>query len=33
LNQIHPYELQLIFHHWIEWVRWILAINGDYYHE
>jgi hypothetical protein len=33
LNQIQRSELQLIFHHWIERVKLVLANNGDYYHE
>jgi hypothetical protein len=30
LNEIQPSELQLVFHHWIERVKWILANNRDY---
>jgi hypothetical protein len=33
LNEIQPSELQLVFHHWIERVKWVSVSNGDYYHE
>jgi hypothetical protein len=32
-NEIQSSELQLVFHHWIERVKWVLANNEDYYHE
>jgi transposase len=31
LNEIWPSELQLVFHHWIKRVKWILANNGCNY--
>jgi histone-lysine N-methyltransferase SETMAR len=33
LEEVRPSELQIVFSHWIERVRWVLANNGDYYHE
>jgi histone-lysine N-methyltransferase SETMAR len=33
LNQIQLSELELAFSHWLEWVCWVLADNGDYYHD
>jgi hypothetical protein len=33
LNEIQPSELQLVFHDWMERVKWVSANNGDYYHE
>jgi hypothetical protein len=33
LNEIRPSELQLVFHHWIERMKWVLANNGDDHHE
>jgi hypothetical protein len=33
LNEIQPSKLPLIFHHWIQRVKWLLATNGDYYHD
>jgi hypothetical protein len=33
LTEIHRSELQFVFHHWIERVKWVLADNGDYYQE
>jgi hypothetical protein len=32
LNEIQRSELELTFSHWLERVRWVLANNGDYYH-
>jgi hypothetical protein len=33
MNEIHLSELQLVFHHWIEQIKRVLANNGDYHHE
>jgi hypothetical protein len=33
LGEIHRSELELVFHHWIERVQWVLDNNGDYFHE
>jgi hypothetical protein len=33
LNEIQPSELQLVFHHWIERVKWVLANHGNCYYE
>jgi hypothetical protein len=33
LNEIQPSELRLVFHHWIERVKWVSANSGDLYHE
>jgi hypothetical protein len=33
LNEIQPPEVIAVFSHWVEWVRWVLENNGDYYHE
>jgi hypothetical protein len=33
LNEIRSSELQLGLRHWIKRVKWILATNGDDYHE
>jgi histone-lysine N-methyltransferase SETMAR len=33
LNEIQPSELQVVFHHSIERVKWVLANNEDYCHE
>jgi hypothetical protein len=32
LDEIHLSELEVVFSHWVERVRWILKNNGDYYH-
>jgi hypothetical protein len=32
LNEVQPSELQHVFHHWTERVKWNLANNRDYYH-
>jgi hypothetical protein len=33
LDEIQPSELDVVFSHWIERIRWVLENNGDYYHE
>jgi hypothetical protein len=33
LNEIQLSELQHVFHHGTERVKWVLSNNGDYYHE
>jgi histone-lysine N-methyltransferase SETMAR len=33
LEEVRPSELQIVFSHWVERVRWVLGNNGDYYHE
>jgi hypothetical protein len=33
LKEIHPSELMILFHHWIERVQWVIEHNGDSYHE
>jgi hypothetical protein len=33
VKEIHPSELMIVFHHWIEPVRCPIEHNGDYYHE
>jgi hypothetical protein len=33
LNEIQPSDLQFVFCHWTERVKWVLANNGDYHHE
>jgi hypothetical protein len=33
LNEIQQSELELAFSHWLERVRWVLADNGDHYHD
>jgi hypothetical protein len=33
LSEIQRPELELVFHHWIERVQWVLDNNGDYFHE
>jgi histone-lysine N-methyltransferase SETMAR len=33
LNEIQRLELKLAFSHWLERVRWVLANNGDWYHD
>jgi hypothetical protein len=33
LDEIHPSELEVVFSHWVERVRWVLESNGDYYHQ
>jgi histone-lysine N-methyltransferase SETMAR len=33
LEEVHPSELQVVFSHLVERVRWVLENNGDYYHE
>jgi hypothetical protein len=32
-NEIQPFELQLVSHHWIDRVKQASANHGDYYHE
>jgi hypothetical protein len=33
LSEIQRSELELVFHHWIEGVQWVLDNDGDYLHE
>jgi hypothetical protein len=33
LNEIQRSELELAFSHWLELVHWVLANNGDDYHD
>jgi hypothetical protein len=33
LYEIQRSELDFIFHHWIDWVQWVLDNDGDYFHE
>jgi hypothetical protein len=33
LSEIQTSEFELVFHHWIERVQWVLDNNGDYFHE
>jgi hypothetical protein len=33
LNETQPSELQAVFRHWIERMKWVLANNGDDRHE
>jgi hypothetical protein len=33
LKEMHSSKLMIVFHHWIERVRWVIEHNGDYYHE
>jgi histone-lysine N-methyltransferase SETMAR len=33
LSEIQRSELELVFHHWIEQVQWVLNNDGDYFHE
>jgi hypothetical protein len=33
LEEVQPSKLQVVFSHWVERVRWVLANNGDYDHE
>jgi hypothetical protein len=33
LGDIQRSELELVFHHWIELVQWVLDNDGDYFHE
>jgi hypothetical protein len=32
LNELQPSELQLVSHHWVERVRWVLVNNRDHSH-
>jgi hypothetical protein len=32
-DEIQSSELEVVFSHWIERVRWMLEKNGDYCHE
>jgi hypothetical protein len=32
LEEIQPLELEIVFSHWIERVRWVLENNGDLYY-
>jgi hypothetical protein len=33
LGEIQVSELKLVFHHWVERIRWVQYHNGDYYNE
>jgi hypothetical protein len=33
LSESQRSELQLVFHHWIERVQWVLNSDGDYFHD
>jgi hypothetical protein len=33
LNEIQRAKLELVFHHWIERVQWVLDNDGDSFHE
>jgi hypothetical protein len=33
LNEIHSSELEHLFRHWINRVRWVMENEGDYFHE
>jgi hypothetical protein len=33
LSEIQIFELELVFHHWIERVQWVLDNDKDYFHE
>jgi hypothetical protein len=33
LSEIQRFKSELVFHHWIEGVRWGLDNYGDYFHE
>jgi hypothetical protein len=32
-EEVQPSKLHVVFSHWAERVRWVLANNGDYDHE
>jgi hypothetical protein len=33
LTEIQRFKLELVFHHWIERVQWMLDNDGDRFHE
>jgi hypothetical protein len=33
LEEVQVSELKLVFHYWVELIRWVLDYNGDYYNE
>jgi hypothetical protein len=33
LEEVQVSELKLVFHHWMERIRWVLDHNGDYDNE
>jgi hypothetical protein len=33
LSEIHRFELELLFYHWITRVQWVLDNDGDYFCE
>jgi hypothetical protein len=33
LDEIQKSELEHVFRHWVEHIRWVLNNNGDYFHE
>jgi hypothetical protein len=33
LSEIQRYELEIVFHHWIERVQRVFDDDGDYFHE
>jgi hypothetical protein len=33
LEEVQVSELKLVFHHWVEGIRWILDHNGGYYNK
>jgi hypothetical protein len=33
LEEVQVSELKLVFHHWVEGIRWILDLNGGYYNK
>jgi hypothetical protein len=33
LEEVRVSELKLVFHHWVERIRWVLDHNGDRYNE
>jgi hypothetical protein len=33
LSEIQRFELESVFHHWIERLQWMLDNDGDYFHK
>jgi hypothetical protein len=33
LEEVQVSELKLVFHYWVERIRWVLGHNGDHYNE
>jgi hypothetical protein len=33
MSEIQRLELELVFHHWMEPVQWVLDNDGGYFHE